>query len=303
MCLYPSIIENPKYAKSNKNSNGVKDRRLRWIQIPCGYCEECRRAKANEWRVRLMEEIKSNPKNIIFATLTFSEESLKKLRYDEKEPNKAPQKAISLFRKRWWKKYKTPLKHWLITELGHDNTKRIHLHGIIWTELTEEQFEKEWGYGWTFFGYEISERTINYIVKYVTKKDEGNPEFNGKIFTSKGIGKDYINKNSLKKHRYQDRFTEETYRAASGIKIALPTYYRKKLWTDQERESLRLIKEEQQVKYYNKTPIKVETIEQYKEYVHAVIYWQSIKKYDGKRKKRDMQGICRSDHKERKINP
>ena len=38
-------------------------------------------------------------------------------------------------------------------------------------------------------------------------------------------------------------------------------------------------------KYYNKTPIKVETIKQYKEYVDAVKYWQSIKKYDGKRKK------------------
>ena len=141
MCLYPSIIENPKYAKSNENSKKIRDRRLRWIQIPCGLCEECRHAKANEWRVRLMEEIKSNPKNIIFATLTFSEESLKKLEYDEEEPNKAPQKAISLFRKRWWKKYKKPLKHWLITERGHDNTKRIHLHGIIWTELTEEQKE------------------------------------------------------------------------------------------------------------------------------------------------------------------
>lgn len=84
MCLYPSIIENPKYSKSNENSKRIKDYRLRWIQIPCGHCEECRRAKANEWRVRLMEEIKSNPKNIIFATLTFSEESLKKLEYDEK---------------------------------------------------------------------------------------------------------------------------------------------------------------------------------------------------------------------------
>ena len=76
MCLYPSIIENPKYAKSNENSKRIRDYRLRWIQIPCGYCEECRRAKANEWRVRLMEEIKSNPKNIIFATLTFSEYEL-----------------------------------------------------------------------------------------------------------------------------------------------------------------------------------------------------------------------------------
>ena len=52
--------------------------------------------------------------------------------------------------------------------MGHDNTKTVHLHGIIWTELTEEQFEKEWGYGWIFFGYEISVKTINYIVKYVT---------------------------------------------------------------------------------------------------------------------------------------
>ena len=171
MCLYPSIIENPKYAKSNENRKGIKDYRLRWIQIPCGHCEECRRAKANEWRVRLMEEIKSNPKNIIFATLTFSEESLKRLEYDEKEPNKAPQKAINLFRKRWWKKYKAPLKHWLITELGHDNTKRVHLHGIIWTELTEEQFEKEWEYGWVYFGYEVNDRTINYIIKDITYRD------------------------------------------------------------------------------------------------------------------------------------
>ena len=89
MCLYPSIIANPKYAKSNENGKGIKDSRVRFIQIPCGLCEECRHAKANEWRVRLMEEIKSNPKNIIFATLTFSEESLKKLKYDEKEPNKS----------------------------------------------------------------------------------------------------------------------------------------------------------------------------------------------------------------------
>lgn len=285
MCLYPSIIENPKYAKSNKNSKGIKDNRLRWIQIPCGHCEECRRAKANEWRVRLMEEIKSNPKNITFATLTFSEESLKKLEYDEKEPNKAPQKAIRLFRKRWWKKYKMPLKHWLITELGHDNTKRIHLHGIIWTELTEEQFEKEWGYGWIFFGYEVNERTINYIIKYITKRDEDNPEFDGKIFTSKKIGINYINKNTLRRHKYHDKFTEETYKTRSGIKVALPTYYKQKIWTDQEREALRIIKEEKQIRYYNKTPIKIETTEQYKEYVNAVKYWQTIKKYDGKRKK------------------
>ena len=61
--------------------------------------------------------------------------------------------------------------------------------------------------------------------------------------------------------------------------------YDKEHVINQKREALRIIKEEKQTKYYNKTPIKVETIEQYKEYVDAVKYWQSIKKYDGKRKK------------------
>ena len=102
---------------------------------------------------------------------------------------------------------------------------------------------------------------------------------------SEKIGINYINNNTLNRHRYQGKFTEETYKTNSGIKTALPAYNRQKLWTDQEREALRIIKEEKQVKYYNKTPIKVETIEQYKEYVDAVKYWQSIKKYDGKRKK------------------
>ena len=104
------------------------------------------------------------------------------------------------------------------------------------------------------------------------------------------------------KHKYQDRFTEETYKTESGIKAALPTYYKQKIWTDQEREALRIIKEEKQTKYYNKTPIKVETIEQYKEYVDAVKYWQSIKKYDGKREKGNMQRVRGPNHKERTTN-
>ena len=72
-----------------------------------------------------------------------------------------------------------------------------------------------WGYGWIFFGYEVNARTINYIIKYITKEDENNPEFIGKIFTSKKIGISYIDKNSLNRHRYQDKFTEETYRTES----------------------------------------------------------------------------------------
>ena len=48
-----------------ENAKKIRDRRLRWIQIPCGHCEECRHAKANEWRIRLMEEIKSDRKSVV----------------------------------------------------------------------------------------------------------------------------------------------------------------------------------------------------------------------------------------------
>ena len=64
----------------------------------------------------------------------------------------------------------------------------------------------------------MNERTINYNIKYITKRDEDYPEFNGKIFTSKRIGIGYIDKNTLRKHRYQAKFTEETYKTESGIK-------------------------------------------------------------------------------------
>ena len=65
-------------------------------------------------------------------------------------------------------------------------------------------------------------------LKYITKRDEDNPEFDGKIFTSKKIGINYINENTRRRHKYQDKFTEETYRTKSGIKVALPTYYKQK---------------------------------------------------------------------------
>ena len=48
--------------------------------VNCGWCYECRQKNANQWRVRLKEEVKSNKfKNMIFATFTFSEEEYSKL--------------------------------------------------------------------------------------------------------------------------------------------------------------------------------------------------------------------------------
>ena len=45
------------------------------------------------------------------------------------------------------KRTKKSIRHWLVTELGHEGTERIHLHGIIFTE-EPEIIETDWKYGY-----------------------------------------------------------------------------------------------------------------------------------------------------------
>ena len=145
--------------------------------------------KARSWNVRLSEEIREN-KDGVFVTLTFNEESINELtnyisskykgkRFNIKE-NEIATLAVRRFLERWRKKHKKSVKHWLITELGHEGTKRIHLHGIIFTK-NKEDIAKIWGYGYVFLGTWVNEQTINYIIKYVTKTDPDNKYYTPRI--------------------------------------------------------------------------------------------------------------------------
>lgn len=271
MCLYPKTIANPRYLPNRKNGgfpSTPKDSRLRGIEIGCGVCIECRKKRANSWRARLIEELKDNPTDK-FVTLTFSDEYLDK--FETEEANETAARAIELFRKRWWIKYKKALKYWLIVELGHPNenpnyksTERVHLHGIIWTNISKEEFEEIWKYGWVDFGEYVNEKSINYIVKYVTKCDEDHPNFIGQIFTSKGIGKGYI-----KRHPKRD---VDTYRTPSGLKITMPAYYKERIFTEEEREEMRIEKMDKGIKYINGQKVNITTKEGKTEYREGIIY-------------------------------
>ena len=146
MCLYPKLVDNPKYKVNAKNGGHVpplKDERVKKVPIGCGYCYECLRKKSNEWRVRLMEELKLR-KNGKFVTLTFSDEAFKYLskKVEGREgytlDNEIATYAVRRFLERWRKKYKKSVRHWLITELGHNGTENVHLHGIIFTDDINE---------------------------------------------------------------------------------------------------------------------------------------------------------------------
>ena len=78
-----------------------------------------------------------------------------------------------------------------------------------------------------WIGQYTNEKTINYIMKYITKVDEDHKGFKAVILTSAGIGKQYTeNKHKTNKNKYQEDKTDETYRLPNGAKSALPIYYR-----------------------------------------------------------------------------
>lgn len=274
MCLYPKRIINKKYTATKKNGGNIPempiigyqrkeseyfqpfeeaiyDTRIATVEVPCGQCIECRQTKAREWQVRLLEEIKTH-KNNYFITLTFApkelEEVCKKTRL--KECNAVAGYAVRHMLERWRKDHKTSLKHWLITELGHEGTERIHLHGLIFTDKVLEFGEVEdnnlrtwkyWKYGHIYVGDYVNERTINYISKYITKIDTDHKGFIGQILASPGIGREFIDRlQEFKSTRYDyvPRNAADYYRLQNGCKVKLPKYYKNKLYTEEQREEI-----------------------------------------------------------------
>ena len=112
----------------------------------------------------------------------------------------------------------------------------MHIHGIIWTNENFEEVRKKWNYGFIFpREYEIknnfvNEKTINYIIKYVTKFDEKHPNYKPIICCSNGIGNNYIANPSEK--------MQDKYRTNTGKWLTMPIYYRNKIYTESERERL-----------------------------------------------------------------
>lgn len=260
MCLYSQLMPNPKYKANQKNGGRIpqwKDARTLLVPIGCGKCIECKKQKAREWQIRLGEDVKYNT-NGVFVTLTFNNESLRKL---DKDINKNIQgyardnaiatRAVELFRGRWRKRTKKEPRHWLITELGHKGTERIHLHGIIWTD-EREWINKNWGYGFTWIQKKnktVGGAITNYITKYITKNDVKHKEYKAVILNSKGIGKAFVENDKIGYYKFKGKETNEQYVDKSGRKMAMPIYYRNKLWTDEQREQLWINSINKEVRY------------------------------------------------------
>ncbi len=244
MCLYPTFVKNPKY-KPNKKNKGkppvCKDRRLYYIPTKCGCCIECRKEKQREWRVRLEEELRSNFG--YFVTLTISPKGIKELeeRTDlnwKLNPNEIATKALRLFLERARKDTGKSIRHWCVTELGEEGD-RIHLHGIFFGQKSAELIKKHWKYGFSFIGQYCNSRSVNYMTKYMLKVDTKHPTFKQIVLASSGIGAGYMDRLDYlwQKQNYK-QINVATYTFRNGTKVAMPKYYKNKIFTEKERERM-----------------------------------------------------------------
>lgn len=322
MCAFKTKIKNPRY-KPNKKNGGVpplcEDERKAYIEIPCGTCIECRKKKTNDWKMRLYEELRELPKDMEakFVTFTFTDEWLDRLESEteHKDANEVAKIAIKYFRERWRWFYKKSPKHWFVTELGHNNTERLHIHGIIIIPkgIINDEYIRErdgngnpktlvsnkltniWKYGFTTCGAYCNEKTITYITKYVTKLDTDHEGFKGKIFVSPGIGKSYVQNEHVRNyHHFENRAdkTITTYKFTNGTSVNLCEYYRRKLYSELEIAKLWTFQLDKGVRWLNKTEFRAKkmiTPIYWKGEIDGWEYWESWKEYE--EAKRDRQNI------------
>lgn len=232
-CLKPIKIRNKRYTSNSNidfsnacqdfyNSLGYVQPPDKFIEVPCGKCVSCLKTRRNGWRMRLMAEFYRYPSSA-FITLTFNDESLDKFKDN-------PNKAVRLFLDRFRKFFGKSIRHFIVPEFG-SKTERLHYHGILFNLppiFDEDVLASIWKYGFVYVGY-CNAKTINYVIKYITKPDSSNMSL-PRLIVSKGVGISFLESYGVDiKDNYQPYFV------SNGYKIPLPRYYLTKLFTEVER--------------------------------------------------------------------
>lgn len=213
------------------------------IWVPCGKCVPCVKRRQSAWSFRLMQQDKVSTQ-AHFVTLTYDNAHV------PITPNKfltVSKTDLQLFFKRLryyeGKISEKKIRYYAASEYG-GQTSRPHYH-IILFDCSPDSVIDAWKdrdgvpMGTTHFG-SVSAASIGYSLKYISKKgyykrharDDRFPEF---ALMSKGLGKNYLTPTMIKWHEAE--LVNRMYcTTADGIKIAMPRYYKDKIYTKAERE-------------------------------------------------------------------
>lgn len=173
MCLRPINVKNPAYIDGRFGEKLV-------YTVPCGYCEECLKARQNDYMIRTREELLHSDYTLL--TLTYRNEKLPKV-IDENgiEYASLDRSHTALFFnsfRHWYKRRGEDFpRYFLCAEYG-SKTFRPHYHLLLGTQ---DNGALSWCAGWWKFrfglvdakpvskDYASFERSARYLAKYTAK--------------------------------------------------------------------------------------------------------------------------------------
>lgn len=219
------------------------------IPVPCGKCPPCKKRRVNSWVFRMLKEDERSSSSC-FLTLTYNTDTVPISRngFMTLQP-----RDLQLFFKRLRKFLgKSNLKYYAVGEYG-SRSARPHYHVILFNlpdivhrggdVYTSASIDAAWKDGAYHIGM-VSGASIAYVTKYIDKpskiplhrNDDRIKEFSR---MSKGLGDNYLTDATV---RYHQNDLERNFITMPGNhRIALPRYYRDRIYDDDMKEQQRSI--------------------------------------------------------------
>lgn len=200
-------------------------------KVPCGKCAFCLVNKRSEWMFRIFHEMQKQDNPGWFMTLTYNEKYVKRvpaglsLRFRD----------VQLFLKKL-RKAKYYAKYVCVGEYG-GQTRRPHYHLLLWTDCKVGCLDRFWtarngeSLGSIHAG-RVSMASAMYTLKYIInpkqKAVDGLEKTRGQF--SKGLGLAYLSSAVYDYHTFDYDVPVFT-SMVQGVRVALPRYYRYKIFT------------------------------------------------------------------------
>lgn len=208
--------------------------------VPCGKCPKCIARRVSSWSFRLMQEEKVSS-FAQFLTMTYAQTTLP---FSANFLPTLSKRDVQLFIKRLRKRMgenAIRIKYYAVGEYG-GKTFRPHYH-IIMFNHDLDAIQPAWGLGHVYYGT-VSGASVGYTLKYMSKQkkkfrrspdDDRVPEF---ALMSKGLGISYLNETMVEWHT-TDYINRMYCTVSGGIKIAMPRYYKEKIYFEEEKKAIR----------------------------------------------------------------
>lgn len=220
------VCDTPLYVQRSKAS-------LDKVPVPCGRCPPCKQRRVNSWVFRLMKEYERST-DAHFVTITYDTDHVPITKNGFMTLDKSDvQKYFKRLRKLM---PGITFKYYLAGEYGTQN-KRPHYHFIAFNCPNEQFYFDAWGNGTVHVG-KVTDNSVAYTMKYIDKhqfrpmhgRDDRLPEFS---LMSKGLGDNYLTDDVKQYHKSDISVMYLT--KPGGYRIAMPRYYRNKIFTDLEK--------------------------------------------------------------------